>query len=373
MARQARIRCRLNHPNINPFLGYTEFPSVCLVSQWALNGSLQHVLDRCSITQPLPLWLGQRFVRDIAAGLAYLHSLRPALIHRTLSSRKVLIDGSLRGVITDFTLAGSIEETGPSFARMSQVRDPPRMTRPPLPWAAPELRAEQSYGLSCDVYSWGVVAKQVQDAVGANACVVNEELLASCLESNPVMRPSSDVLLAQCAESETPGEEELSGLTGRFGVTLHEALPGTETMEGWEIAPKFKLDYEELDYGDQVAEGGFSEIYSGTYKGRDVAIKKLKVWLLGETTLLEFQQEAEVLAALFHPNILVMVGITIFPALCIVTPWAERGSMERYVYNLDNELPPSLLCSIQLGVARGALYLHSLRILHRDIKCAVRR
>ncbi len=173
---------------------------------------------------------------------------------------------------------------------------------------------------------------------------------------------------------------------GLFGVGLHEALPGDSTTEGWQIAPKFKLAHEYLDFGDFVAEGGFSEIYRGTYKGRAVAIKKLKTWLLGEETLVEFQKEAEVLASLYHPNILVMVGITTFPSLCIVTPWAERGALDRYVYKVwsvllvwhllggsiafaqeSNPLPAELACRIQLGMARGALYLHSVRILHRDM------
>jgi serine/threonine protein kinase len=170
---------------------------------------------------------------------------------------------------------------------------------------------------------------------------------------------------------------------GVFRVGVQEAQPGDSTTEGWQLAPKFKLAHEFLEFGDFVAEGGFSEIYRGTYKGRAVAIKKLKIWLLGEETLVEFQKEAEVLASLYHPNILVMVGITAFPSLCIVTPWAERGALDHYVYKAhaillclfchltllqeSNALPCELACRIQLGIARGALYLHSVRILHRDM------
>lgn len=61
------------------------------------------------------------------------------------------------------------------------------------------------------------------------------------------------------------------------------------------------------------------------------------------------------------------MGITTFPSLCIVTPWAERGSLERYLYDPANPLPSELACRIQLGIARGALYLHSVRIIHRDM------
>ena len=89
VARQARLRCRLLHPHINAFLGYTEFPSLCLVSAWAPNGSLETLLARATATHPLPDSFARRLIRDVAAGLAYLHSLRPALIHRALAPNKV--------------------------------------------------------------------------------------------------------------------------------------------------------------------------------------------------------------------------------------------------------------------------------------------
>ncbi len=369
VARQARLRCRLLHPNINAFLGYTEFPSLCLVSSWAPNGSLESVLSRAVGGHLLPASFGRRLARDVAAGLAYLHSLRPALIHRALSTRKVLLDGQLRAVISDFTLAASVVEVGPDFKREQRVVDPPRLTVPPAPWAAPEVRQGRAYGLSCDLYSWAVVARQIADKCERDTRpVVEEGLLARCLLVEAGARPTSDEVLSVCEAAvavavQLPDESV-------FGVGLKESLPGDSTSEGWQIAPKFKLAHEYLEYGDFVAEGGFSEIYRGTYKGRAVAIKKLKTWLLGDETLLEFQKEAEVLASLYHPNILVMVGITTFPSLSIVTPWAERGSLDRYIYKQDNALPAALACRIQLGIARGALYLHSVRILHRDIKAA---
>ena len=270
-------------------------------------------------------------------------------------------------MISDFTLAASVVEDGPEFARTRRVVDPPRRRAPPEPWAAPEVRAGTAYGLSCDVYSWGVLARQLGAACGAGA-VCEAALLARCLAAAPEQRPSSDEVFSECeaALKAAGGATQLPD-EAVFGVGLQEAQPGDSTTEGWQIAPKFKLAHEFLDFGDFVAEGGFSEIYRGSYKGRPVAIKKLKTWLLGEETLVEFQKEAEVLASLYHPNILVMVGITTFPSLCIVTPWAERGALDGYVYKESNPLPASLACRIQLGIARGALYLHSVRILHRDM------
>jgi hypothetical protein len=196
VARQARLRCRLLHPHVNAFLGYTDFPSLCLVSAWAPNGSLETLLSRSSAQHRLPLSFGRRLARDIAAGLAYLHSLRPALIHRALAPSKVLLDGLLRGVISDFTLAASLVEDGPEFARTRRVIDPPRRRKPPAPWAAPEVEKSQSYGLPCDVFSWGVVATQLGTACGGK--VVSDALLTRCLATAPEQRPSSDEVFCEC-------------------------------------------------------------------------------------------------------------------------------------------------------------------------------
>jgi serine/threonine protein kinase len=399
VARQARLRCRLMHPNINSFLGFTEFPSLCLVSGWAPNGSLEELLARVKPAKSLPPLAGLALMRDVACGVAYLHSQRPGLVHRAISTRKVLLSGQLQGIISDFTLSASLEEEGVDFRRTVKVVDPPRMMRPPAPWAAPEVREGRElrlkkwgkrlfvnrekkirYGPSCDVYSWGMVAQAVFDVCFEE--VGMKDLVEQCVRVRAEERPGSDSVVAACEERlrhVREGGAQKSALQAldwpkddeecsrRFGVYRREELPGDTATDGWLVAPKFKLAYDDLDIGDMVAEGGFSEIYRGSYKGRSVAIKKLKTWLLGEDTLLEFQKEAEVLASLFHPNILVMVGITVFPSLCIVTPWAERGSLDRYLYHHENPLSVSLACKIQRGIARGALYLHSVHILHRDI------
>lgn len=84
-----------------------------------------------------------------------------------------------------------------------------------------------------------------------------------------------------------------------------------------------------------------------------------------------------------------MIGITTFPSLCIVTPWAARkrefglvfvfmsshrckkkgGSLDRLLYAGDDKepLPVSLRVAMALGIARGVSYLHGVRIIHRDL------
>lgn len=213
-------------------------------------------------------------------------------------------------------MAASVVEEGPAFARVRRVVPAPRSSPPPPPWAAPEQLAKRSYGLSCDVFAWGVIAQQV--GAVCDVAVANKEIVERCLLADPSSRPDSDEVMGVCEAQLGVAGKLIEPDEAVWGVGLKEPIPGDVTSEGWQIAPKFKLAHEDLDYGDQVAEGGFSEIYKGTYKGRQVAIKKLKTWLLGDDTLVEFQKEAEVLASLFHPNILVMVR-RVDLALCALT------------------------------------------------------
>merc|ERR1719171_2919449 len=106
--------------------------------------------------------------------------------------------------------------------------------------------------------------------------VVPPGLIDECEAHDPGDRPSSDAVLARCYED---GDASSWQPEPEWAVKPVEAEPGAETVEGWQIAPKFKLDSDLLDFEDQVAEGGFSEIYLGTYNGEQVAVKKLKVWL----------------------------------------------------------------------------------------------
>ena len=40
------------------------------------------------------------------------------------------------------------------------------------------------------------------------------------------------------------------------------------------------IDFAEIDMGDVIGEGGFSVVYRGVWKNRQVAVKRLKVQVL---------------------------------------------------------------------------------------------
>jgi len=106
-------------------------------------------------------------------------------------------------------------------------------------------------------------------------------------------------------------------------------------------------------------------VYKGTYKGQQVAVKRL----MGEFSndkLQEFEREADLMKQLPpHSNVLQFVGICIVP-LCIVTQYYERGNLKEYLRKSPlMELQEML--RIMRGICQGIMHLHKNNIVHRDL------
>lgn len=82
--KETRIMSMLTHPNVVRLFGISLSPPA-LVMEYIPNGDLFHFLHRNKNSPAvLPQVLQLLFALDIANGLAYLHSLRPPIIHRDL-------------------------------------------------------------------------------------------------------------------------------------------------------------------------------------------------------------------------------------------------------------------------------------------------
>ncbi|KAG2076484.1 kinase-like protein [Suillus decipiens] len=167
--RELGIWKRLQHSNILKFMGTTEGfgPSVALVAPWMTNGTLTSFLDKNNET----LKLGGRMLllRDIAAGLEYLHTFSLAndghtnlnpVVHGDLTGNNVLVDGDRRAYLADFGLSGTLNKlTGMTYLA--------RMTCHPgaVRWAAPELLSGEeptsAATTQSDMYSFGSIMLQV--------------------------------------------------------------------------------------------------------------------------------------------------------------------------------------------------------------------
>ncbi|KAH8106898.1 hypothetical protein BXZ70DRAFT_915537 [Cristinia sonorae] len=139
-----------NHPNIVRFLGVsipenTRETPVMIVSELCSNGDL---FDYIRNVAPPTLYRALSMMLDIARGIAYLHNLKPPVIHRDCKSSNILITSKGVAKITDFGLAKVKQST----------RSMMRSLVGTVNWQAPELwHAAPKYNHKVDTFSCGLV------------------------------------------------------------------------------------------------------------------------------------------------------------------------------------------------------------------------
>ena len=96
--------CKVRHPNIVQLLGLYEDKDTRLpvIVMELMHESLSRLLYR---TKSLPLYIEVNICHDVVQALAYLHMLRPPIVHRDLSSNNILLSMEYRAKITDLGVA----------------------------------------------------------------------------------------------------------------------------------------------------------------------------------------------------------------------------------------------------------------------------
>ncbi|XP_073105337.1 serine/threonine-protein kinase 52-like [Elaeis guineensis] len=157
--------------------------------------------------------------------------------------------------------------------------------------------------------------------------------------------------------------------------------------EEWEI------DSSKLVIKGVIARGTFGTVHRGVYDGLDVAVKLLDWAEEGHGTQSEiaalraaFTQEVSVWHKLDHPNITKFIGAKMgardlivqtengqlgmpSSACCVVVEYLPGGALKSYlIKNSRKKLDFKVVVQLALDLARGLSYLHSKKIVHRDVK-----
>eukprot|EP00742_Colponemidia_sp_Colp-10_P008943 GILJ01009717.1.p1 GENE.GILJ01009717.1~~GILJ01009717.1.p1 ORF type:complete len:625 (-),score=66.37 GILJ01009717.1:106-1980(-) len=150
--REIEILSSIRHPNIISMYGVClSPPNVCLVMEYAPQGSLFHVL--AVRMQILPLDMKTRFILDAVKGLAFLHSHQPPIVHGDIKSLNMLIDSEGVLKLADFGESRFVElesESQVSYVMTGTAH-----------WTAPEVFHHQRPTMASDVYSIGMVIWEI--------------------------------------------------------------------------------------------------------------------------------------------------------------------------------------------------------------------
>ncbi|KAM9123139.1 LOW QUALITY PROTEIN: serine/threonine-protein kinase 36 [Pangshura tecta] len=120
---------------------------------------------------------------------------------------------------------------------------------------------------------------------------------------------------------------------------------------------------------EMIGEGSFGRVYKGRrkYSAQVVALKFIPKVGRSEKELKNLQREIEIMRGLHHPNIVQMLdSFETDKEVVVVTDYAEGELFQ--ILEDDGNLPEEQVQDIASQLVSALYYLHSHRILHRDMK-----
>ena len=143
-----------------------------------------------------------------------------------------------------------------------------------------------------------------------------------------------------------------------------------------ELLSQFKsinIELDDLQLENQIGAGGFGTVFKATRLSTSeiVAVKELRSNRLTMSSWASLYAEVETMASVRHPFVLELVGAHIKDPYRIITRFCPGKSLFDRLHRPNEEFPtltPTKLTCIAYQVSVGMAHLHSMSIVHRDLK-----
>ncbi|KAF6138105.1 hypothetical protein GIB67_033519 [Kingdonia uniflora] len=181
-----------------------------------------------------------------------------------------------------------------------------------------------------------------------------------------------------------------------YQLEKHLSRVWSRTTEGQKPVEEWEIDSSKLVIKNWIVNGTFGSVYRGVYDGQDVAVKLLDWGEDGMATDAKtaelrssFRQEVAVWHKLDHPNVTKFVGASMGAAdlkiptgnlpndrnsvpkraCCVIVEYLQGGNLKNFlIKNRRRKLAFKIVIQLALDLSRGLRYLHSKKIVHRDVK-----
>jgi serine/threonine protein kinase len=157
-----------------------------------------------------------------------------------------------------------------------------------------------------------------------------------------------------------------------LNVTLRDLLAELGKIEEQRTLPlgtALNVVYGEVEVEEVLDKGAFGEVCRGRWRGNEVAVKLFCTGRPTPETMEAFKREVFVMNCLRHPNVVLLLGACQTPPkLAIIMEFVAGGSLYQLIHVDKRPLSVTETAQLATDICRGLQYLHSINILHRDMK-----
>lgn len=131
----------------------------------------------------------------------------------------------------------------------------------------------------------------------------------------------------------------------------------------------YLVDHSQFEKLREIGDGATSNVYLGIDKSTNekVAIKEFNDdYLRAENCGFYLHREIAALATLHHEYLAKFIGTTKVTPIWVISEYIPNGDLETFIEK--GQLTPIQKTTIMYEVAEGMAYLHSMKMIHRDLK-----